>query len=465
MAVNLSQKSHLGLGINPIAHTFIQFLPLSRTEFIEKIKDEVEMNPMLEISSPPIAIDPDKPQVNEIEKKLERADTSFLTPYEDMGFFKPSSDKLSKNEIIDIFASSKESLVDHLLKQGIAEFNSEEQHIAEHIIYNLNKNGFLELTIESIASTLNSTPEIIENIRKKIKTFNPLGNGSKSLKECLLSQIDNLNSDNKNLITIIEHHLDDLASHKFDKIISTLEINNETFLDIIKQLKRLNPRPASSFEIDEITYADVDLILIKKDGEYKVRYVNEGIPILLLSNYYDEMLEKNIDKKTDTFLKDRQRNASLFIEAIDLRDTIIVGIASYLVKSQKDYLDHGEKWKRPLTMKDVAKELGYNESTISRAVNNKFMASEKGLIPLKVFFAHGLKGEFGFSHSSETIRDKIQNFIDTENKGKPLSDQELSNKLSDLGIKIARRTVSNYREELNLLSSSKRKQEYKLKGG
>jgi len=465
MSVNLSYKNQLNIGINPIAHTFIKFLPLSRVEFIERIKDEVDLNPMLEIAQPTINLASEKPPVNEIEKKLERADSSFLTPYEEMGFFKPSSDKLDKNSIIDIFASSEISLAEHLLKQAEAELNKNEIHIAEHIIYNLNKDGFLELSIESIASSLDSTPEKIEKIRKKIISFEPVGNGSKDLKECLLAQIDINKAENKYLIDIIENHLSDLASHKFDKIATELKIDNNTIIELIEKLKRLNPRPASSFETKEVDYAEVDLILVKINDEYKVRFVSEGIPNLILSNYYDEMLERNIDKKTNSFLKDRQRKALLFIEGIELRKTIIVSIAEYLVKVQKDFLDHGEKWKRPLTMKDVANKLGYNESTISRAVNNKFMASEKGLISLKSFFSHGLKGEFGFSHSSETIKAKIESLIKEENKLKPLSDQEISNQLSKLGIKIARRTVSNYREELNLLSSSKRKQEYKLKGG
>lgn len=465
MAINLSYRTQLGLGINPIAHTFIRFLPLSRAEFIDKIKDEIDLNPMLEIVPPQLAIDSDRPQINEIEKKLERADTSFLTPYEDMGFFKPSSDKLDRNSVIDIFASSKISLPEHLLKQASTEFNQDELLIAEQIVYNLNKDGFLELSIESIASALNSTPEKIEYIRKKITSFDPVGNGSKTLKECLLSQIGEENEENKELISIIENHLEDLAKHRFDRISSSLNIDSKKIIHLIEKIKRLNPRPSSTFDTEEVDYAEVDLILVKINGEYKVRYVAEGIPKLLLSSYYDEMLEKKIDKTTDSFLKDRQRNAILFIEGIDLRKTIIESIATYLVKVQKDFLDLGEKWKRPLTMKDVAQELGYNESTISRAVNNKFIASEKGLIPLKIFFAHGLKGEFGFSHSAETIKDKIKNLINAEDKNKPLSDQDLSHKLSELGIKIARRTISNYREELNILSSSKRKQEYKLKGG
>jgi RNA polymerase sigma-54 factor len=143
---------------------------------------------------------------------------------------------------------------------------------------------------------------------------------------------------------------------------------------------------------------------------------------------------------------------------------MIVKIAEILVKKQKDFLDFGDKWKKPLTMKEIAQELGYNESTISRAVSSKFIATENGLISLKQFFSYGIKGEFGFMHSVETIKDKIKKIIEEEPKKRPLSDQQIAEKLAALGIKISRRTIRNYRDEMNMPSSSKRKEQYKLNG-
>jgi RNA polymerase sigma-54 factor len=229
------------------------------------------------------------------------------------------------------------------------------------------------------------------------------------------------------------------------------------------QLKRLDPKPGANFDSEDVAYAEVDLMLIKDGNEYKVRYIDEGIPQMVLSSYYEMMLKKIPDKKTKSYLKERHRNAQLFIEGMDLRKNMIIKIAELLVKIQKDYLDFGEKWKKPLTMKEIAKELNYNESTISRAVNNKFIATEKGLIGLKSFFSYGIKGEFGFKHSVETIRDKIKKIIDEESQDNPLSDQDIAAKLSGLGIKISRRTIRNYRDEMNLPNSSKRREDYKIK--
>ncbi len=233
---------------------------------------------------------------------------------------------------------------------------------------------------------------------------------------------------------------------------------------LVARLKRLNPRPAESYDNGEVEYAEVDLMLIKENGEYRVMYLEEGIPRLTLSQYYREMLEKTRDKKTVSYLKSRYRDAQFFIESIELRKKTILRIAEFLVKAQKDYLDFGEKWKKPLTMKDVAREVNLNESTISRAVSNKFMTSDKGILSLKDFFSYGLKGDFGFSHAVGTIKDKIRELIAGEAPEKPLADDEIAVKLAGLGIRIARRTVRNYREEMNIPSSFVRKKENKIKG-
>jgi len=349
------------------------------------------------------------------------------------------------------------------MSQARTEFNEKELEIANHIIYNLNQDGYMNVAIESIASSLDSTPEEIERIRNIIRAFDPPGVASASLKECLLAQVEE-KPENNRLIQLIEYHLEELGRSKYTDIMKKMGLEKEELFNLIKRIKRLNPRPGAEFEKEEVEYAQVDLLLIKDDDEYRVRFIEDGMPQLTLSSYYDEMLDQRVDRKTKSYLKERYRNANLFIEGIELRKSMIVKIAEYLVKVQKDFLDFGEKWKKPLTMREVARELNYNESTISRAVNNKYMASENGLISLKSFFTYGLKGEFGFKHSVETIRDKIKKLIQEEPKDSPLSDQEIAAKLGQLGIKISRRTIRNYRDEMNLPNSSKRKEEYKIKG-
>ncbi len=461
MATRLNLKTGHQITINPVIHSFIGFLPLSRLEFIEKIRNEVESNPMLDLENPATTTNRKENDVGEIERRLERADDSFLTPYKDQGFLNKNDDKLDKNRAIELFTASNVTLSDYLMEQAMSQFNEKELDVAAHIIYNLNRDGYLDIEIESIASSIGSTPEEIEKIRETITTFEPPGVASKSLQECLLAQVEDT-PENETLRSLISRHLEDLSKSRYDDIIKKLDIDKDEINRLIAMLKRLDPKPGANYEQEDVDYASVDLMLVKEENEYKIKYIEDGIPRMLLSSYYEQMLDRSHDKKTKSYLKERHRNAQLFIEGMDLRKSMIVKIAEILVQRQKDFLDFGEKWKKPLTMKEIAQELGYNESTISRAVNNKFIATENGLISLKKFFSYGIKGEFGFVHSVETIKDKIKKIIDDEPKNRPLSDQHISTKLATLGIKISRRTIRNYRDEMNLPSSSKRKEKYKL---
>ncbi len=463
MATKLVLKPQQKLLMNPVIHTFIGFLPLSRIEFVDKIRNEIDSNPMLELEGQ----DPEKQEpeaTNVMEKKIERADQSLFNSYIEDGFLR-NKDKLDKNKVIELFGSSKITLSEHLIQQAKVQFTEKELELAKYIIYNLKDDGYLDFEVESVASSLNSTPEEMENIRNIIRTFDPRGVASKSLSECLLSQIED-EDENRKLIDLIKFHLGDLSKSKFSDILSQLKIDRDELNHLIKRLRRLQPKPGQDFSTKEVDYAEVDLILIKdhEKNEYQVRYVNEGIPNIILSEYYNNMTGKAKDKDTEHYLKDKLKSASLFIEGTALRKSMIEKIADYLVKAQSDFLEYGEKWKKPLTMKKVADDLGFNESTISRTVNNKFIATENGIISLKQFFSHGIKGDFGFIHSVDTVKDKLKRIIEEEPRNKPLSDQILAEKLKELGIKISRRTIRNYRDEMNILNSSERKEEYKLKG-
>ncbi len=463
MATRLNLKSTQQLTINPVIHTFIGYLPLNRVEFMDKIRNEVESNPMLEIEMPSSNVEShknDEPP-SDIERRLERADDSFLNTYQEEGFLKSNDDRLDKNRAIELFTASNVSLADHLMEQAMPQFDDNEIEIAKQIIYNLNEDGYLDVEIESIASSLGTTPGEIDRLRNIIKSFDPQGVASRNLQECLLAQIPD-EPRYANLRLLISEHMDELSRLKYNDIMKSLGIDKDELNTILSHLKRLDPRPGSNFDKDEIDYAEVDLMLIKEDNEYKVKYIEDGMPRMVLSSYYEQMMGKSGDKKTRSFLRDKHRSAQLLIEGVNLRKTMIVKIAEVLVKKQRDFLEFGEKWKKPLTMKEVAQELNYNESTISRAVNNKYIASDKGLISLKSFFSYGLTGEFGFKHSVETIRDKVKKIIDEEPKDKPLSDQVIVQKLKDLGIKISRRTVRNYRDEMNIPNSSKRREVYRL---
>lgn len=454
-STKLNLKHTYQLTINPVIHSFIGFLPLNRVEFIEKIRNEVESNPMLEIDRSAAAQAASGPAIGEVERRLEKEN------YIDRGFLRKNDDRLDKNRAIELFTAHSVSLADHLIQQAMSQFDEKELEIAHYIIYNLNGDGYLDVEIESIASILRTTPAEIERIRCIIKTFDPLGVASRSLKECLIAQVEG-GEDIDRLQRLIEGHLEDLSKGKYNEIMKDLEVDRDELNRLIAHLKRLQPKPGADFERENVDYAEIDLLLVKKGNEYEIKYIDEGIPRMILSSYYEQMLKQAQDKETKSYLKEKFHNANLIIEGVSLRKAMIVQIAEVLIKKQKDFLDFGEKWKKPLTMKEVAGELNYNESTISRAVSNKYIATDKGLINMRSFFSYGIKGDFGFKYSVETIRDKVKKIIEGETHDSPLSDQDLEMKLADLGIKISRRTIRNYRDEMNIPNSSKRREQYLL---
>jgi len=456
-STKLNLKHTYQLTINPVIHSLIGFLPLNRVEFIEKIRNEVESNPMLELnrSSADKTTGPG-PVIGEVERRLEKEN------FKDRGFLRKNDDRLDKNRAIELFTANSVSLAEHLIQQAMSQFDDKELEIAHYIIYNLNSDGYLDVEIESIASLLLTTPVEIERIRCIIKTFDPLGVASRSLKECLISQVEG-GEESDRLRRLIENHLEDLSKGKYNEIMKSLEVSREEINQLIAHLKRLRPKPGADFERENVDYAEIDLLLVKEGNEYTIKYIDEGIPRMVLSSYYEQMLKQAQDKETKSYLKEKFHNANLIIEGINLRKSMIVQIAEVLIKKQQDFLDFGEKWKKPLTMKEVASELNYNESTISRAVSNKYIATDKGLINMRSFFSYGIKGDFGFKHSVETIRDKIKKIIDEEPHDSPLSDLDIEMKLADLGIKISRRTIRNYRDEMHIPTSSRRREQYALK--
>jgi len=455
MKTKITQRNEQTLAINPTMHYFLQLLGAGKQEFIEALKNEVDSNPML-------TFNPNEAK-EEFLNKIRKLSQSENYSFQDHPFFRRDPG-IDKSRALENISQQEISLQEHLLQQARSTFTSEnELRIAEYIIYNLMPDGYLNFEITAIASSLSSSVEEIEKIRETIKTFDPVGCASLSLKECLLSQIGDLPQSEK-LARLIATHLENIANLEYDLICNDLQISRDELLKLIEKIKKLNPTPGAAFSTENVQYADVDFIAIKQsNGSYRVVFVEENIPTPLLSAYYDQMLEQNhksLDEGLKKFLNNSLKNAQFFIDSLQMRKKVLLDIVDKLVKIQRDYLEFGEKWKKPLTMKDLARELNINESTVSRAVANKFLAYEKGIISLKSFFTHGVKGTHGFSHSVEIVKQKIKDIIDAETPKNVLSDQEIVDKLTEFGIKIARRTVRNYREQLKIPSFLIRKKRY-----
>ncbi len=453
MKTKIIQRNEQTLAINPTMRYFLQLLAVGKQEFIEALKNEVDSNPMLTFSQ--------KEAKEDFLKKINRLNRSESFSFRDQLFFRRDPE-IDKNRAIENLTRQEISLPEHLLRQAHSTFSlPAELKIAEYIIYNLRPNGYLNFEISTIASSFGSSVEEVERIREIIKNFEPAGCASLTLKECLLAQITESPQKEK-LKILISNHLEDIAHLEYQKITNSLQISLEELEELIKKIKKLNPLPGLNYYSEPVEYADIDFIAIAdKNGNYKVIYLDDDIPTPLLSSYYDQMLnQQGIDDEIKKFLNSSLKNAQFFLDSIQMRKRVLIDIVEKLVKIQKDFLNFGEKWKKPLTMKELARELNINESTVSRAIANKFIAYEKGILSLKTFFTHGIKGTQGFSHSVEIVKQKIKDIIAAETPDNILSDQDIVQKLKELGIQIARRTVRNYREQLKIPALQVRKKKY-----
>ncbi len=354
------------------------------------------------------------------------------------------------------------SLAEHLEWQLKMENLSErELKIAEYIIHNINDDGYLEVEIPEIAKNLNVAVEDIDEIREVIMRLDPVGCGALNLIECLFAQARVQEERSPLLERIIRDHLEDLQNRSFDKIAKKLGVSIDQIKETSLLLQNFHPKPGRLIAPQETHYIVPDIYVVEVAGEFVVQVNDDGIPRLKISKLYQEMIRKGATKKNDEaseFVKDKLRSAEWLIKSIQNRQRTIDKVAKAIVAKQQEFFKKGPKFLKPMILKDVANEIGMHESTVSRVTTNKYMHTPIGMFELKYFFNTGIGGKDGGADvASEVLKMKIKTIFENENPAKPLSDQKVVEILEREGITIARRTVTKYREMLDILPSSKRK--------
>ena len=255
-------------------------------------------------------------------------------------------------------------------------------------------------------------------------------------------------------------HFDLLHKQKYKELMSALNLDREQLKECLEAIKEFDPEPGRSFAPLPPQYIQPDVYILKVDDEYVIQLNDEGTAKLRVSPSYPKMLAaaKNSDKDASTFIKDKFKSAMWLIKSLDQRNRTIYKVAESLVRHQKDFFDRGVEYMRPLVLREVADDIGMHESTVSRVVNNKFVHTPRGVFELKYFFRSGLSSAYGDDVSSLAVKEKIRKLCNEESPTKPYSDATIVKILTREGIQIARRTVAKYREELGILSSSKRRQ-------
>jgi RNA polymerase sigma-54 factor len=439
--------------MTPELRQAINILQLTALELNNFIQDQLLENPLLEI------VDENLPSSGENLEEGEKFDLEwqeYFNDVSDLGYQKETKEYMPFEQFV-----SRTPNLEDFLEEQIRYYKLKEEDLAlvRFVIGNLDKWGYFSLPIEKTALELEVSPEKLKEIVKFIQTLEPDGIGASDLSECLIIQLKKKNLLTPLLEKLASKYLKEVGQGKLVKIANKLNIPIEEVQRNVDILKTLNPKPASGFGSNQETRFIVPDILIEKiDNEYIVLVNDNYIPRLVVSNVYKEIINSSqADDLTRNFIERKLHGAQWLIKSIEQRRITLYRIANALVEMQKGFLDKGKDYLLPLNLKDIAERIEVHESTVSRAIANKYVQTPRGLYPLKFFFSSGVSNKAGQKVSSEVVKKAIEDIINKENPKEPYSDQMLCNLLQQKGLKIARRTVSKYREEMGILSSSQRK--------
>ena len=370
-----------------------------------------------------------------------------------------SQDSKDRRQFFFDSIATQETLQQNLIGQlNQTALNAADRKAAELVIGNIDDNGFLQSTPEEMALNAGIPKEDFERMLALIRSFYPPGVGARDLRECLLIQLERDGKQNSLEYKIISEHMEDLGKRRFPEIARRMGMSVEKVQECANNIARLNPRPGQIFATAPPNYVLPDVTVEKTDGDYQVILNGEQIPHLRISNTYkDIMAQDGNGSEVKDYIRDKIRSGKFLIRSIHQRQQTISSIAQQIVSRQRDFFEHGTSHLKPMTMKEVADAVGVHETTVSRAVSGKYMATPQGVFEMKYFFTSGYQTASGESMSNTSVKEVILDLVKNEDGNAPLSDQEIVLILSERGIPIARRTVAKYRTELNILPSNMRR--------
>ena len=374
------------------------------------------------------------------------------------------NENYTNNEYLNyenIISSGKNIYKELLFQISLYKLSNQERKVCEFIIYNLDENGYLNIKEKEIIEYLNIKEELFNKCLEKIQQLEPIGVGSRNLSECLIIQIRNRNIKDIKLEKIIREDLDKIALFKYKYISKKYSISTEKCLEYIQIIKTLNPKPGKVYNTENSIYIQPDVVVEKIHNEFVLSFKDTDIPRIKINNFYKEiLLQSNSDEYAKKFIKENLNSAKELIKNIENRKSTILKIAKEIVKSQNDFFEKGTKYIKAMNMKDIAKNLNLHESTISRGVNGKYIMTPFGIFEFKYFFNTAISTDNKEGISNRSVKYILKEIIKKEDKYNPLSDEKIVEKLKENGMNISRRTVSKYRNELNIQSSNKRKKHF-----
>jgi RNA polymerase sigma-54 factor len=473
-AQGMQQRQSLALQqvLSPQLQQSLLILQTPLLELRNLVQQEMETNPVLEEL-------PEDTSTQERGETETAADENFREEFEKLASLdqewrdymaqsagssfdgrRGSKDADEKRQFLFDSIPVQETLQQNLIAQlNQTVLSADDRRAAELIIGNIDDDGFLQSTTEEMALNSGIPQDDFERVLGLIQTFYPAGVGARDLRECLLIQLRRQGKEHSLEHQIVSEHMDDLGRHRFVEIARRMAINAEDVQKAADNIARLNPRPGQVFAAAPQNYVLPDVVVEKVDDDYQISFNNDQIPHLRISNLYKDIIASGEAQSSDVkdYIRDKIRSGKFLIRSIHQRQQTIMNIAQQIVSRQRDFLEHGPSHLKPMTMAEVAETVGVHETTVSRAVSGKYMATPQGIFEMKYFFTGGYQTATGESLSNTSVKQAILDLVRHESGSAPLSDHEIVEILSERGIPIARRTVAKYRGELNILPSHMRR--------
>lgn len=461
------QSQTLGLHqtIAPQMQQSLQVLQAPTLELRHLVRQELEENPVLEDESVEVSLeeastDSEDDAFDQEFAELSAMDQEWREYMAQSRLAAPKRDDAEERHqfMLDSLVVP-ETLQEHLADQlHLSDAPPELRRVAELLIGNIDENGFLQVTLEDLCFDQGIPLPDLEAAKALVQSFDPVGVGAADLRECLLIQLERLGKRHSLEHRVVDQHLDDLAKRRYPLIARKLSVAPEQITRAAEFIATLDPKPGSRFTSGTNTYITPDVVVEKSGSEWAVSLVNDQVPRLRISNSYkDLMAQAASGRDVRSYIREKIRAGKFLIRCIRQRQQTIETIAREIAARQSDFLERGPAHLHPMTMSQIAEVVGVHETTVSRAVSGKYLATPHGVFEMKYFFTTGYQTDSGEALSNTSVKKALAELVAAEDPKKPLSDEAIVAELKKAGVTIARRTVAKYRDELHILPSHMRK--------
>lgn len=452
--------------LSPQMQQSLQLLQTPVAELRQLVASEMASNPVLEEIGPS-SMTADPQEISDVQDEANRRDLRISSLQEEWREYMPQSGSVSSGSFSSedeerrrfLFDSqtSRPTLREAVISQA-AGYPESELIIVEAIAGNLDHDGYLRISPDDLASSIPVLPNQLEKVLEKVRQFEPAGVAAHDLADCLCLQLARRGEGNGLAARILKHHLDQLARHRFDEIARAIRVPLDDVAAAARLIATLEPKPGRPFAETDEQGVIPDLMVLPEGDHFVVRLNEEELPRLRISGEYKEMLAtRGENEELLLYLRDKIRGARVFLRSLQQRQQTLLAIGNQIVERQEEFFRRGKEALRPLIMAQIADAVGLHVTTVSRAVSGKFMETPQGLLEMKFFFTPGFQNSDGTSVSNQVVKEAIRELIDHELPKSPLSDQDIVSSLSQRGLKVARRTIAKYREQLGILPSHLRK--------